>query len=54
MANCPVCDAEIELDDDVILGEVIECFECGSDLEIVSITPYALEEAPETDEDWGE
>lgn len=53
-AECPVCEAEVTLADDVEEGEIVECDECGSELEVVSLDPVKLEEAPEEEEDWGE
>ncbi len=51
---CPVCGAEIEVDQTVELGEIIVCPDCGVDLEIVSLDPLTAEEAPMEQEDWGE
>lgn len=46
---CPECDNPLNIDpDEVEEGEVIQCDECGTDLEIVSADP--LEIAP-VDED---
>jgi alpha-aminoadipate carrier protein LysW len=49
--ECPICDAELDLSgyDE---NDLIECPECGTKLEIVSLTPPVLEEIPEEDEDW--
>lgn len=54
MAECPVCAAEIDLPADTVEGELIECTECGVELEVVSVDPFKLEEAPSEEEDWGE
>ena len=54
MATCPVCDGEVELADDVVPGELIECPDCGSELEVLEVDPPELAEAPESEEDWGE
>lgn len=51
---CPECGAEITLDYDVVVGEIITCPECGAELEVVSVNPLELELAPEEEEDWGE
>jgi alpha-aminoadipate carrier protein LysW len=52
MATCPECEADIDIDeDDVDKGDVITCRECGSDLEVISLTPLELDVAPEDDED---
>jgi alpha-aminoadipate/glutamate carrier protein LysW len=53
-AECPECAAEITLDDEVIENEIIQCPDCGIDLEVVSLNPPVLEPAPEEEEDWGE
>lgn len=52
-ANCPECDAEIELDG-VVKGEIVVCPDCGVDLEVTSLDPITLELAPMEEEDWGE
>lgn len=54
MSECPVCGAEISLADDTVKGELLECDDCGSELEVVSLDPAKLEEAPEAEEDWGQ
>ncbi len=53
-AECPVCDAEVKLADDVVEGELLECAECGSELEVISLDPPKLDEAPQEEEDWGQ
>jgi alpha-aminoadipate carrier protein LysW len=54
MTSCPNCDAEIVFEDDAEEGELIECPECGVELEIVTLDPAKVQEAPEEEEDWGE
>ena len=49
MSECPVCGAEISLASDTVVGELLECTDCGSELK-----PLTLAEAPESEEDWGE
>lgn len=40
---CPECDHPLNIDvDDVEEGEIIECDECGTDLEVVSSDPLEL------------
>jgi alpha-aminoadipate carrier protein LysW len=53
-ANCPECDAEITLNDDVMEGEIVVCPDCGVDLEVTSLKPVTLDVAPMEEEDWGE
>jgi alpha-aminoadipate/glutamate carrier protein LysW len=54
MSTCPVCDGDVELADDAVEGELIECPDCGSELEITGLAPVTLAEAPESEEDWGQ
>lgn len=51
---CPECDGEVPLGDDVIVGEIVTCPDCGADLEVMSLNPSKMELAPEEEEDWGE
>ena len=40
---CPECDNPIIIDaDEVEEGETVQCDECGTDLEIVSVDPIEL------------
>jgi len=54
IAECPECAAEVTLPADVMEGEIVPCPECGLELEVVSLEPLKLEQAPEEEEDWGE
>ena len=51
---CPECEAEIELEENFLTGEIVDCPDCGVELEIVSTDPVVLDLAPEEKEDWGE
>ena len=53
-AKCPECDAKVELEAGTIVSEIVECPECGLELEVTSVAPPTLVEAPEEEEDWGE
>ena len=52
--DCPVCSAEITFEKDTVVGEIIECPDCGTELEVKNIDPPKVDEAPMGDEDWGE
>ncbi len=54
MSECPVCGANISVADDVVKGELLECDDCGTELEVKNIDPLKIEEAPEAEEDWGQ
>jgi alpha-aminoadipate carrier protein LysW len=54
--TCPDCLAEIKVQDDVMVGEIIECPDCGLELEVekieggkIEVQRLAIEK-----EDWGE
>ncbi|MBA4407269.1 lysine biosynthesis protein LysW [bacterium] len=52
--ECPVCGVEIDLAKDAVQGELIECSDCGTELEVISVTPPKVQEAPQEEEDWGQ
>ena len=51
---CPVCDAPVQLAAGTVVAELIRCRECGTDLEVASLDPPAVKEAPVEEEDWGQ
>ena len=51
---CPECEGEVEIPADAMENELLSCPDCGTELEIMSLEPIALELAPEVEEDWGE
>jgi alpha-aminoadipate carrier protein LysW len=52
--NCLECDAAIQEETGLIIGEILECPDCGVELEVVQLSPLGVELAPEIEEDWGE
>jgi alpha-aminoadipate carrier protein LysW len=54
MTECPVCGLELKPEEDTEVGEIIICPDCGSELEVISLDPFTVAEAPEVQEDWGE
>jgi len=53
--TCPECDAEVQVDEDTDKGDVVECSDCGTQLEVVGLDPIELDVAvEEEDEDWTE
>lgn len=54
MSECPMCGAQVALEADAVEGELMECPDCGTELEVLSVDPPQLGEAPKTEEDWGE
>ena len=54
MVNCPECDTVMEVKEGTMKGEILECNDCGAELEVTSTEPVALQLAPQEEEDWGE
>ena len=52
-AECPECVAQVDLKE-VMANEIVQCGECGAELEVLSLDPLTLVMAPEEEEDWGE
>lgn len=55
-AVCSECEAKISVPDDAIVGEIVECPECGAEYEVAGITEtgVTLKKAEAVQEDWGE
>jgi alpha-aminoadipate carrier protein LysW len=53
-AVCPECEANVKLAPNVEKGEILQCAECGAELEVFGTDPAELRLAPEEEEDWGE
>lgn len=54
MSECPVCGADVELASDAVVGELLSCDDCGTELEILNLEPVEIGEAPSAEEDWGQ
>lgn len=54
VAEDPLTGEEIQIPADVEVGEIVDSPATGTELEVVSLDPVTLEEAPELEEDWGE
>jgi alpha-aminoadipate carrier protein LysW len=54
--ECPECLALIEVPDDVVVGEVLDCPECGVELEVYEVGEGGVKVrvSEVLDEDWGE
>ncbi|HID18026.1 TPA: lysine biosynthesis protein LysW [Candidatus Bathyarchaeota archaeon] len=55
-AYCLECGAEIEVLDDVIVGEIVSCPDCGLELEVTGIEEgnVKVKTLQVSGEDWGE
>ncbi|MBM3228858.1 lysine biosynthesis protein LysW [Candidatus Parvarchaeota archaeon] len=54
MTECIECAGNLTIGTQPMLGEIISCCDCGTKMEVRSVTPLKLESAPQVDEDWGE
>lgn len=54
--KCPDCSAEFDVPDDVMVGEIVSCPDCGLDLEVVKVedSDVELQRIAIEKEDWGE
>ena len=55
-ATCPDCLADIDVPDDALVGEIVNCPDCGLELEVQSIDEgkVELQKLAIEKEDWGE
>ena len=51
---CPICEAALQFSDGTVVGELLVCADCGTELEVTELSPIQVQEAPEVEEDWGE
>jgi alpha-aminoadipate carrier protein LysW len=52
MLTCPLCDTEIDIDEDELdEGDLITCEECGAELRVIGLDPVELEPVDEEEED---
>jgi alpha-aminoadipate carrier protein LysW len=52
--DCNECGGQVVVGGDVMLGEILQCPDCGVELEVIQLDPLLIEMAPEIEEDWGE
>ena len=41
---CPDCQSEIKLSENLMVGDILECEECGTEVEIISLNPLKYRE----------
>ncbi|WP_137992776.1 lysine biosynthesis protein LysW [Streptomyces vilmorinianum] len=54
MVTCPECESQTALAEPPKAGEIIECRDCSSELEVLTVAPLQVALAPDVEEDWGE
>lgn len=48
MVYCPECETNLDLDEDEVEeGDVVSCPECGTDFEVVTVSPLELKSVEE-------
>lgn len=52
--ECPECANKLQFAANVLVGEILDCGDCGAELEVRATNPIRVEMAPEVEEDWGE
>ncbi len=54
--ECPQCSALIKIPEDVVMGEILDCPDCGTELEVIEVKESEIEisTAEIEGEDWGE
>ena len=54
--KCQDCDATMQILDDVVVGEIISCPDCGNEFEVKKIDSnnVTLSPAESVGEDWGD
>ena len=52
MVTCPVCDGDIDVDEEEVdEGDTLSCDECGASLKVLGKDPLELESADEADDE---
>jgi len=56
IVKCPECDGDVEVPNDVLVGEILCCPDCGLELEVQEIQgdQVKVAKAEIEGEDWGE
>ena len=55
MTKCSECDADLNIPDDAVEGEIITCPDCGASFELVKASEgFELKPAQTVGEDWGQ
>jgi alpha-aminoadipate/glutamate carrier protein LysW len=50
VVHCPECESNLDIDEDEIdEGEIVSCSECGTDFEVVTVSPLVLKSVEEAE-----
>jgi len=48
VVHCPECETNLDIDEDEVdEGEIVSCAECGTDFEIITVSPIELKPVDE-------
>lgn len=50
-SKCPTCQSDIVIDDEAFVGDLVDCQNCGTQLEITSLRPTLLAKIENQNED---
>lgn len=53
-STCPECGAAVKVGAKPMAGEIVQCPDCGTELEVKNVQSLELGVAPAEEEDWGE
>ena len=52
MVPCPECETDLDIEvDDMEEGDVVSCAECGSDFEVITVSPLELNKVADEEDD---
>ena len=54
ISECIIFGAELTFTSSLDIGELLECYDCGTELEVLTVFPLVFIEAPSETEDWGQ
>ena len=49
-SRCPICNSDVIIEDGSCEGDLIDCDNCGAEIEIISLHPIQLQELKKEDE----
>lgn len=49
-SRCPVCHSDVIAEDELYEGDLVNCANCGTELEIIALHPVQLREMKEEEE----
>ncbi len=51
LGDCPVCGVRLALSGELVRGELLECDDCGTELEVLGLGPVELKETLQAEEE---